>query len=78
MKAFLDKHNISYREKDIMNDEVARELLESDHIRKHFCDEKGCIVITFIVRLDRTWMYKEFFDVNGFSETRAMRIFNLI
>lgn len=78
LKAFLDKHNIPYKEKDILNQEVTRELLGSEYIVKHFCDEKGCIVITPIVKLDGTWMYKEFFDVNGFSERRAMKIFNLV
>ena len=78
LKAFLDKHNIPYKEKDILNDEVARELLGSEYIRKHFCDEKGCIAITPIVKLDGSWMYKEFFDVGGFSEKRAMKIFNLV
>ena len=76
LKAFLDKQKIPYIEKNILNEEVASELLASEYIRKHFCDEKGCIVITPIIKLDGGWMYKEFFDVNGFSETRAM-IFNL-
>ena len=78
LKAFLDKHNIPYKEKDTLNQEVTRELLESEYIVEHFCDEKGCIVITPIVKLDGTWMYKEFFDVNGFPERRAMKIFNLV
>ncbi len=78
LKAFLDKHNIPYIEKDILNDEVAKQLLESEYIRKHFCNERGCIVITPIVKLDGNWMYKEFFDISGFSEQRAMKIFNLV
>ena len=77
LKVFLDRHNIVFKEKDILNEEVAAELLSSEYIRKHFCDEKGCIVITPIVKLDGSWMYKEFFDINGFSETRAMKIFHV-
>ena len=78
LKVFLGKQGIPYLEKDIFNEEVASELLASEYIRKHFCGEKGCMVITPIIKLDGSWMYKEFFDVNGFSETRAMKIFNLV
>jgi glutaredoxin len=78
LKAFLQKQNIQFKEKDVGNQDVARELLASEYIVKHSCDEKGFIVITPIVKLDGTWMYKEFFDVNGFSERRAMKIFNLV
>jgi len=78
LKAFLDKHNIPYKKKDILNQDVARKLLASEYIVKHFCDEKGCIVITPIVQVNGTWMYKELFDVNGFSERTALKIFNIV
>jgi len=56
-----------------------RRLLRSylNPIIKNFCDEEGCIIITPIVNLDGKWMHREFFDLNGFSERRARRIFGL-
>ena len=77
LKAFLTKHNIPYKEKNINNQEVVKELLTSEYVIKNFCDESGCIVITPIVKLDGAWMHKEFFDINGFSEIRAVKIFNV-
>ncbi len=77
LKSFLNTHNIPYTEKNIMDQEVANELLRSEYVIKNFCSERGCIVITPIVKLDDTWIHREFFDINGFSEKRAMKIFNL-
>lgn len=77
LKTFLNKHNIPYKEKSVLNQEVISELHASEYVVKNFCDEKKCVIITPIVNLDGTWMHREFFDVNGFSEIRAMKIFNV-
>ncbi|MBS7645718.1 MAG: glutaredoxin family protein [Candidatus Bathyarchaeia archaeon] len=77
LKNFLDRYKVKYTEKDVEEPEVARELLKSNYIAKNFCDEKGCIVITPIVNLDGKWMHREFFDLYGFSERRARKIFGL-
>lgn len=77
LKAFLDKHNIPYKEKDVLNQEAARELLASEYVVENFCDKSGCVVITPIVKVNGTWMHKEFFDIKGFSESRAKKIFNV-
>ena len=77
LKVFLNRHGIQYVEKDVERPEVAQELLKSEYIVKNFCDDKGCIVITPIVNLDGKWMHKEFFDIRGFSERRAKKIFGL-
>ncbi|MEM3677129.1 MAG: glutaredoxin domain-containing protein [Candidatus Bathyarchaeia archaeon] len=77
LRNFLDRYGVRHTEKDVEKPEVARELLKSDYIAKNFCDEKGCIVITPIVNLDGKWMHREFFDLQGFSEKRARRIFML-
>ena len=77
LKNFLRKNNLSFTEKDITDHEVAYELLKSEYVMKNFCDQRGCIVITPIVRLDGKWMHKEFFDIQGLSENRAKKIFNI-
>ncbi|MBD3228383.1 MAG: hypothetical protein GF329_09360 [Candidatus Lokiarchaeota archaeon] len=77
MKEFLNKYDISYTEKDIMNPEVGSELVKNDYITEHFCDENECIVITPVINIDGKWMYKEFFGINGFAEYRAKRFFNI-
>jgi|YelNatPaOPRAMG01_1025707.scaffolds.fasta_scaffold177756_2 glutaredoxin len=77
LKGFLERNVIRYVEEDVEKPEVAKELLKSDYIVKNFCDEEGCIIITPIVNLDGKWMHREFFDLNGFSERRARRIFGL-
>ncbi len=77
LKAFFNKHNITYKEKSVLNQEAIGELHTSEYVVKNFCDEKKCVIITPIVNLDGTWMHREFFDVHGFSEKRAMKIFNV-
>ena len=77
LKGFLNRHGIRYVEKDVERPEVVQELLKSEYIVKNFCDDKGCIVITPIVNLNDKWMHKEFFDIHGFSEKRARKIFCL-
>lgn len=77
LKAFLRKNNLAFTEKDIEDPEVERELLRSEYVVKNFCNQAGCIVITPIVKLDGDWMHKEFFDIHGFSEKRARKIFGV-
>jgi len=77
LKNFLNKHHLPYAEKSIEDHEVAHELLRSEYVVKNFCDETGCVVITPVVNVDGKWMHKEFFDINGFSERRATKIFNV-
>ncbi len=75
IKSFLNEKKIPFMEKDIDSDEVVQELVESEYIIENFCDEHQCIVTTPIVKVDGSWMYKEFFDEEGnFQETDALRI----
>lgn len=75
LKAFLKKNKLSYTEKDINEEETIKELLASDYVVNNFCDEKQCIVLTPVVKLDGKWMHKQFFDIKGFNEKRAKKIF---
>ena len=77
LKNYLDENSIPYIEKNVENPQVGQELLQSEYITNNFCDERGCIVITPIVKIDGTWKHKEFFDANGFSEERARKIFQI-
>ena len=65
LKSFLQKHSIVFTERDIDNDEVVAELVESTFIIEHFCDEEQCIVVTPIVKLNGLWVAEDFFNENG-------------
>ena len=77
MKSFLNKYEIPYMEKDIMDPDVGSELVGNDFVKDNFCDENECIVITPVINVDGKWLYKEFFGINGFAEYRAKKFFNI-
>ena len=75
LKAFLKRNDLPFTEKNIDEQETVKELLGSDYVIKNFCDEKQCVVLTPVVKLDGKWMHKQFFDIKGFNEKRAKKIF---
>ena len=75
--SFLNKNKVQYLEKKIEDELVVKELMTYEYIIKNFCDEKMCIVTTPVVNIDGKWMHKEFFDIEGFNEKKAKKVFNL-
>ena len=75
LKTYLKKKDLLFTEKDINEPETVKELLASDYVVNNFCDENQCIVLTPVVNIDGEWMHKQFFDIKGFNEKRANKIF---
>ena len=74
---FLNKNKVPYLEKRIEDDLVIRELLTYEYIRENFCDEKSCLVLTPVLNIDGEWMHKQIFDVGGFNEKKAKKLFKI-
>ena len=74
---FLNKNKFPYLEKKIEDDLVIRELLTYEYIRENFCDEKNCIVVTPILNIDGEFKHKEIFDIGGFNEKKAKKLFKI-
>ena len=75
IKGIFRKTRYLFVEKNIDEQETIKELLASEYVVNNFCDEKQYIVLTPVVKVDGKWMHKEFFDIKGFNEKRAKKIF---
>ena len=77
LKEFLAKNKLEYTERDIVNQDVAQELVQDNYILETYCDEESCIVITPIIEIDGQWVADDLFIDEGINEKLAKDVFQI-